>query len=223
MAGLTANEVMDEIAVLLKDPNKVTWTYTTLPVWLKRAMNVLTDELAVNSIKLLDKSATSTVAAGATTLTMPADSLLPEYVEERESGSSVEFSTMTEVDSIPGGAIPLTGPLSYWAFQGTLVDSVPVLNFYGSSTAREVRINYRRFLPYSDIASGLDMATRIPWNTKRFLSSKAAEFIARFILKDQKRMDEFKEESAESRDRLIRAWVRSMQSNPVRTRRYRRF
>src|SRR3954463_16743375 len=105
--SLTAAEIMDEAALLLNDSNKVTFTYTVLAPWLKRAVNEYSDELAVNNIKLLNKaSVVIPTVAGTTTVPMPSDALLPIMLEERLAGSANSFSPMAPVDGLNTSITP---------------------------------------------------------------------------------------------------------------------
>jgi hypothetical protein len=220
--GLTSGQVMDEAALLLNDSAKTTFTYAVLAPWFKKAIDHLSDELAVNSIPLLKRFSTvTTVAISGTTIALPADTLIPVKLEERESGATTPYLDMVPVDDLPEG-VSQAGSLNYWAFRGTLLNSVPVIDIIGSTTARQVRITYDRFLPQIPGSVGTeDYTTSLTWNTKRFLGAKTAEYVSRFVLKDDKRSKELREETGISMDRLIKIWIRK--SPAVRRRGYSRF
>jgi len=217
MAGLLASEIMDEAALLLNDASKVTFTYVAQVPWLKRAINEFSDELAVNSILLLNVTnvVVNPVIGATTYIPCPADCLIPKQLEERSAGSAELWVRMDEVDAINPNLTPSTN-LGIWAFQGTLLNSVPVIDVPSTNAPREVRITYERFLPYAGISSASDFSTSISFPSKRFLSSKVAEFIARFILKDKNRAGELKEESLKSLYRIVQIWTREKQSRPTR-------
>jgi len=219
--SLTSAEVMDESALLLNDSAKITFTYLVQAAWLKRAINEFSDELAVNNIPLLTKIATVVpVVAGTTTVPLPADALLPILLEERTSGSLDAFVAMNPVESIPTGLTP-EDSFGIWAFQGTLLNSVPVIDVPNASSSREVRVTYQKFLPYAGLDGTTDFSTSLTVTSKRFLSAKTAEFIARFVLQNDKRAKELKDESAKSLYRIIQIWVKYRQTNPIRKSRYR--
>lgn len=212
---------MDEAALLLNDSAKVTFTYLVQAGWLKRAINEFSDELAVNNIPLLTKIATVVpVVAGTTTIPLPADALIPILLEERASGSTNAFVQMSPVDTIPTGLTP-EDSFGIWTFQGTLLNSVPVIDVPNANSTREVRVTYQKFLPYVGLDGTTDFSTSLTVTSKRFLSSKTAEFIARFVLQNDKRARELKDESAKSLYRIIQIWVKFRQTNPIRKSRYR--
>jgi hypothetical protein len=217
MAGLIASEIMDDAALLMNDSARVTWTYTVQVPWLKRAINALSDELAVSGIQLTRKvtSPVLSVATGAVTIPMPSDCIVPLNLYERLSGSSFPFIPLKELMFIPAGSSQ-TDSLGYWAYQGTLLNSVPVIDLLGATTNREVRVEYIRFLPYAGVVSGTDFTADIPWNAKRFLSAKTAEYITRFVLKDKVRGDELKIESGEAKYKIVQIWVKKQQGSPIR-------
>lgn len=218
--SLTAAEIMDESALLLNDSAKITFTYTVQTGWLKRAINEFSDELAVNSIKLLNRiQVVAPVISTTTTIPLPTDCLIPIKLEERALGSSDDFTYMYEVDSISPNLSPQVS-FRFWTFAGTLLNSVPVISVPNASTTREVRVTYERFLPYAGVDASTDFSTSLTINSKRFLASKTAEFITRFVLQNDKRATELKDESAKSLYRLIQIWVRKNQSIPIRRSRF---
>lgn len=219
--SLTSGEVMDEAALLLNDAAKITFTYAVQAPWLRRAVNEYSDELAVNSIPLLRKiSTTAPLLSGNASVPLPSDALLPIMLEERAYGSSEAFSGMTQLDTIPVNQTA-GNSLDFWAFEGTLFNSVPVINTPGATSSREVRITYQKFLPYSGIVDGTtDFSTSIAANSKRFLASKVAELISRFVLQNVARGNELKSESGQSLYRIIQIWTKFRQRTPIRKGRY---
>lgn len=223
MAGLLGSEIMDESALLLNDSAKVTFSYTAQTPWLKRAINDLSLELEANGIKLCKKiQATATVAANATTIPLPSDAVVAIRVEERLSGSSFPFNELSEVLALPAG-LTASESIGFWAFEGTLLNSVPVLNILAPSTAREVRITYERFLPYVGVTSATDFSADLAWNAKIIISTKIAELITKFVLMNEKRYKFLKDELDRVTYRYEQIWTKNQQGSPVRKPHYKRF
>jgi len=222
MAGLLASEIMDEAALLLNDASRLTFTYTIQIPWLKRAINQFTDELAVNSIKLLNKTGVVVypVVGATTTIAMPPDCLIPTKLEERALGSSDAWIPMTEVGSISANSNIGQSSFLIWAFQGTLLNSVPVIDVPTITGLKEIRVTYERFLPYSGITSASDFTTALTIQSKGFLASKVAEFISRFVLANKQRADELKPESGMCLHKIVQVWTRNKQNKPVRHTRF---
>lgn len=217
MPGLLSTSIMDDAALLLNDATRITFTYTVQTPWLKRAINELSDELAVNNIPLLEKVSiiTPTIIGSTTTIPLPADALIPVMLEERAFGSSDAWIKMDEVGSINPNYTQETG-FRVWAFQGSLLNSSPVIDVPNASTAREVRVTYRRFVSTVGVDSSTDFTTSLTWQCKRFVSAKIAELITRFVLKDNKRVVELKSECSVAIYRLVQIWTKKRQGRPIR-------
>ena len=223
MAGLIASEIMDEAALWLNDSAKTTFSYTVQIPWMKAAINSLSEDSTKNSLKLTKKIQASTVVnANTATITLPSDALIPVKLEERLNGSTFPFSDMHEYLELPAG-IASKESLDEWAFQGTLLNSVPVIDIIAASTAREVRITYQRFIPYSGLTSSTDFTTDLGWNAKRVLSLLTAKLITMFVLKDDKRLKYLDGEYGKAIDAYVKLWVKEAQGTPIRKPKYRRF
>jgi hypothetical protein len=223
MAGLIASEVLDEAALWMNDSAKVTFTYAIMIPWMKAAINSLSEDSVKNSLKLTKKTNTLvTVAANAVSIPLPTDALIPVKLEERLSGSSFPYIDMHEYLELPAG-ITAKESLDEWAFQGTLANSVPIIDIIPATSDRQVRITYTRFIPYAGLASGTDLTADLPWNAKRVLSLLIAKFITMFVLKDDKRLKYLDSEYFKAVDAYIKLWVKEAQGTPVRKPKYRRF
>jgi len=221
MAGLLSTDIMNDAALLLNDFARITFTYTVQIPWLKKAIDAFSDELAVNSISFLEKRSviSPTISAGITTIPLPADALLPVHLEERAFGSSDAWIEMTEVNELNPNLTPETS-FRVWAFQGTLLNSVPVIDVPNANSVREVRITYIRFLSTVGIDATTDFSTSLTFQSKRYISAKTAEYITRFVLQNEKRGNELKQESESARYRIIQIWTKKRQSQPIRKSRF---
>lgn len=217
MAGLLSAEIMDDAALLLNDAAKLTFTYAVQTPWLKKAVKELSDELAVNNIPLLEKITVVTpiIVGSTTTIQLPVDCLVPNSLEERAAGSSDKWIRMDEVGNIDPNYTP-ANEFNIWAFQGTLLNSTPVIDVPNATSLREVRVNYTRFLSTVGLDSSTDFTSQLTWQCERFVSAKIAELITRFILQNTKRGTELSAECQKSIYRLIQIWTKKRQNRPVR-------
>lgn len=219
--GLTAGEVMDESALLLNDSAKTTFTFAVQAPWFKRAIDWFSDELAVNSIPLVEQVTTVfTLGPSVTTVVLPADTLIPIKLQEKANFSLEEYTDIHQIDDV--SAVTPGKTHNFWAFNGAIAASVPVINVPPADNTRNIRLLYQRMLPkIAGSVGSEDYATSLTFHAKRALGAKTAEYIATFVLKDDKRAKALSGESGLAMHRLIQIWVRRM--HPVHRRGYQRF
>jgi len=169
---ILASDIMDKAAALLNDTardlysNAVQLPYIQLA---NESIEQICESLGISIIRKL--STVIDVLAGATTLDLPSDFLLPIQLWERADGSTSEgdWVEIKEIDTIIG-FMP-TNTLGVWAYYNNAV------NFPECTTDREVKMLYER-----SIAS--ITGSNSPIDTDKFkvyLSRKTAELCARFI------------------------------------------
>jgi len=78
---------------------------------------------------------------------LPADFLVPYYIQEAPSPAATPYMPMTEVDFIPLGYTAVA-TLVYWRFNPAdpLTANVPTLTFPPCTTARVINCQYRRLV-----------------------------------------------------------------------------
>jgi hypothetical protein len=172
MPGVTAQSVMDEArGVYLNDVGNTLFTNTILLPFLKSAYEDFRNECALNEISEGYRRVNSTIAALATTYgTLPTDFLLPLMLEERTSGSTDLFVTMTEVRLLPEQA--QNTALNYWNWFDTGI------GFIGATQANQVRLTYYWDFTPDTITAG---TTDLRANGRAFLSAKVAAKAHKFI------------------------------------------
>lgn len=166
--AITAGEVMQRAASLLNDRNRTMWTYTVLLPYLQQAWEELQIELENNHLPVTKEvSSLITVAAGATSVTLPSNLILLVGVKERTQGSSEDFTDLEETDW-PLLNYTSTTTLGYYTWLGETLQ-VPA-----ATTNREVKLHYVRSL--SSINDENSIINLI--NSKPFLALKTAAIAA---------------------------------------------
>lgn len=223
MAGILGSDFMDEAALLLNDSAKVTWTYAIQVPWFRRALNEFIDDLVKNSITLITSritAAPTVIAAGTTTVSLPANGMMPIKLQERLTGSSFPYVEMTPLNDLPQG-VTAGDSLSVWAWQGDMLNSVPVIKFIGATTSRDILMTYYLYAAPT-VDNTTDFSTSLTFNTKRAISAKIAELINKFVLMNDKRARVLFDEYERARNDIIKIYVKIKQGNPVRKPRYSR-
>lgn len=172
MPGVTAQSVFDEArGVYLNDVGSALFTNTILLPFLKSSYEHFRNECALNGISEGYRRVNATIAVGAVTYgTLPTDFLLPLMLEERTSGSTDLFVTMTEVRFLPEQA--QSTALNYWNWFDTTI------NFIGATQANQVRLTYYWDFTPDTINIG---TTDLRANGRAFLSAKVAAQAHKFI------------------------------------------
>lgn len=182
---MLASEVMSEAAALLNDQALATFTYVNMLPFLRKASNELTNKLAKNGISVLkQESAVSTVAAGASTLAIPADMFIPVSMLETDSSGSNLYSLMDETYPLP--QVPASVELNYWSYYDLILHIGPG-NAVGATSVRKVKLNYLRTLT-SITAQGtvVEIGQSIT-----FLAERTAGLCSEFIGEDPIKGDKF--------------------------------
>lgn len=205
---------MDDAAAFLNDTAKNLYTYAVQLPYLKLANQNLEQLLLSNGLQVQRVySSTITVLAGAKTLTLPNDFLLPIQLFERPKGST-DDAAWVEITERTWDPEPYTqGPtLQYWAFRNNNV------NFPGSLADRDVLMRYERQLAaISGQNSPEDFVL-----ARAFLAAKTAELCARFIGMNKTFADDLRSmEVSPAEDRVIDIFVQKQQGLPGRRRRFR--
>ena len=204
----TAKDRLDEAALFLNDANRSQYKYSVLLPFLKIALQEAEDLFIANSVAFVMKeSAVITVAAGATTLVLPADFLLPIKLEERASGSTELPSDMMEKTWTPD-EIQQTS-LRYWKW-----DDGQVITFLGATSARDVGLQYYRSLTAVNVPDDVVSINHI----KQYLSARAASLASFVIGENTTRAQALDDLAQIAMRRAIGIATKRNQGRPVRRR-----
>jgi hypothetical protein len=135
---MIVSDAIKAAAVLMNDPNQVTWTNDILLGVALQAYEELSNDLVANGFRLFKEitSAPLLVTSPNTTFDAPpTDLFVPISLEERNVGDATYIS-MEEKIWEPS-TIPSTS-LKCWSFRKN------VINFIGATVDREVRMKYIR-------------------------------------------------------------------------------
>lgn len=199
MPVVLASDIMDASAVLLNDASLSLFTYTTQLPYLKRANQVLEQILIGYGLDVQrQQSAPISVGVGALVVTLPADFLLPIKLFERAGGNVNDpWTLMSEGDWNPESVTQLT-TLRYWAFYNNAI------NLVGATVARDVLLEYDRMLAVTSGSS----SPQDNYLMSAFLSSKTAEFCARYIGLNETMANAIRDnEVLAAEDMLVRIYV----------------
>lgn len=200
---LLAGTVMDQAAAILNDVAKNLYSYTVQLPYIKKANEDLEQTLLVYGVTIqFKKSAAITVSAGATTLVLPSDFLVPISLWERASGSTNEddYVEMDERDWEENTQAQST--LTQWSFRENGINLVP------STANREVKLYYDKMLTVVNSENSTEDSILF----KSFLAAKTAEYCARFIGMNKVMADEIRDnECFKAEDKLVHILVGNMQ------------
>lgn len=201
-----ADGTISEIQALLNDPYGNTYTNTKCLPYLKRAYEELQSTFHVNEVPaLLKRSVPILVTAGATTVTLPTNLILPIWLEERPSGGS-DLDWIPMIPKMWEPNVAQSQYLVYWVWRESTI------HLLGATADREVRIHFLKSL--SDINDqNSDIAVT---NANSFLAAKAASLIARIIKRDRQLAEDLNLEAGAAINRLIALATKGAQLLPVR-------
>lgn len=209
--SVTAGDVMDGAAVLLSDPNKVTFGYAYQLPSLKLAWTELQEALVANGLSEVEETTSTVYDIAINTkewTSGPTDLLAPIKLWERpDGGTAADFVPMEE--RIPDPSEPQVAELEVWYF------SEGIIKFRGATTIREVQVQYQREL--ITISSEATVLT-VP-NVKSFLTYKTAEIIC-LSRGNKQRYAELQKLSTFFMDQVLSSKVRDGQEKPARQKRY---
>jgi hypothetical protein len=203
---MLASEAFKAAAVLLNDPNQITWNNQILLGPATQAYEELCNDLINNGFRLFHEvSSLLTVVTGGTGFDVPpTDMVEPIELEESAVGEE-KFSPMQELKWEDG--IKQTESLRYWAFRKNAV------KFPGATTDRLVKMKYLR----NDIGvlvsenSNLDLI-----NGAGLLGAKIASICATHVAKNPKDGDAKELLYIRRLNTYIQIEVKNQQSLPVR-------
>jgi hypothetical protein len=209
---MTAGDIITQAVALLNDTAQNLYTNSAVLPYVIKANEDLEKKLIIYGAPQQRKKTTvSTVAALATTLTLPSDFLLPIRLFERAAGAtSADWILMKEKDWEQESAIQ-TNTLVQWAFRDNAI------NFIGATVARDVLLEYERALAVITSSSSLEDFTL----SKGYLSARTAELCARYIGMNSAMANEIAgRDVAQAEDELMRVLVLNQQGLPQRRRRF---
>lgn len=215
-----ANDCAKEAAALLNDPAMTEWDFGALLPYLQKAHRELQVELNLNGLPVIkDTSAIITVPALTVDLTapagggaslQPANLIEPDYLEERQTGTTNLFADMEET---VWDVNDLQEPeLRFWSWRNEKI------LFLGATAAVDIRIHYKGGLTVP--ASENDALGFI--NAQLFLAPRTAALAAGTIgsLIAKRELDQ---DAENWKAKVIRYNIRGMQgSGGVRRIPYRR-
>lgn len=204
---------MDMAASLMNDTAKTFFSYVIQLPYLQMANRSLEKDFILNEVPLqLEVSAVIPVLAGAKELTLPADFFIPLKLEERRTGSTNlnDFVGMTERRFERGMTAELN--LNEWTFREGSVQ------FNESTENKDIRLTYYRLIP--TIANeNTVLVENGAFNTLGF---KTAEFLSKYIVKDEARAMALMNDYQNELDNLLSVYVKNSQSKRVRRKPFRR-
>lgn len=205
-----ASDVMERSAAELNDPGQSLYTDAKLLPYLKQAVDDLTDEFIDNGVgSLKEVSAALSITAGTVDMssTLPSDVIIPVRMQERTPGQGDD----DWIGMVGPSALPVRAQWSslvHWNWRENQI------YFVGATSAREVRLFYRRlFAAVTTAASAIEMPTALS-----FLAARTAQLAASLQGANPVRARTLYAMSARALASLIRREVRNM--GPVRRKRF---
>jgi len=199
----------------------ITWQDSYLLPIAAEAQRKVVTLLGSAAAKLLEDDVTLTIPAGRTSVTyptdpsnppeLPEDFLFPVVIQERASGSALDYGPPLERRRSRLSTQQQLDHLAEWLWKAGR------LQFVGATTDRQIRIEYRKRLPSLTVL-GPDVTLLIPdsENAIAWRCVMNAEFSRGNRLLQDRAKVEFNEAMAE----LRKPYVHSMQGLPVRRRPY---
>jgi hypothetical protein len=183
------------------------------------ALAILQEELEVNEIPVMEKTATSiTVVAGSTAIvassttqpTYPSDLVEIQQLWERLSGSSDPYIPMYKRDYLPHYLDNIqVDSLVFWAWLDNEIQ------FIGATTPRDVKMDYIK-QNFANTITDTTTAINVI-NSRTFLEFKTASLCARYIGENPTRADSLDNEAELGKDRLLSVNIKGKQD--IQTRR----
>jgi hypothetical protein len=203
--AFNADGTLSEVQALLNDPQGNTYNNTKCLPFLRRAYEELQSTFHVAEVPaLLVRSAPITVAAGAVTVVLPTDLILPIWLEERPSGGS-DLDWVPMLPKMWEPTIAQSSYLVYWVWREEKI------YLLGATVNHEVRIHYLKSLGTIKDQND-DVAIT---NANSFLAAKTASLIARVIKRDRQLAEDLNMEAGAALNRLVALATKGMQQLPV--------
>lgn len=207
---MTVDDVYNEAAALLNDPNQGTYTDAKLLPMLLRAYEAMELEFAVLGHSLITEGdpgsgpggAGVVFAAGGFIMSDIADMLFPIQIWEKPLGSTdpTAWELLEQVKFVEDRQPE--EKLKTWTFQKGRV------YFSGATSTRELRVRYKMQFPA--VTSGATVL--VLKNCKPFLAAKTAALAAMFIGENETRAGVLETEAQIALDKLTSIAVKQMQS-----------
>lgn len=209
--ALTVQTIFDRARFHLNDVGITIFDNTILLLAVAAANDELSDELVSNGISLPKKvSKDISVLAGALTLTLPSDIIVPERLWEKAAGDTEAlYVPMTRT------AWPVeekqTTELIYWDWREQ------VIHFLGATTDRLVRLDYIRTLTDLDATGDPVEVT----GSVNYLACKTAALAAEAQGGNTMKADRLHAAASKHLFKLLQIGVRANQATRVRRRPFR--
>lgn len=206
---------MDRAAALLNDTNLQIYTYAAQIPYLNIAIDELQESMETNNVSItnavdvtIDVTAGVVVIDFSTTPALPSDLIAIRKVWERDTGSTEDWSMMTQVEFLPP-YVEQTQMLMYWAWLNQQ------LTFIGATSDRNLRIDYiaSRMTAITDDTDVIDLI-----NAETFLSYRTAALCAEYIGQNDTRAATLNGNAAIGLDRFLIINTKAKQSITTRRR-----
>lgn len=212
MPSYDADSVMDRAAALLNDNNKALFVEAVMLPYLKIAQEEMEQEFNLNEVETnLISEYETTVAIGATSVTLPASFFLPISLAERTNGTTGPYIDMEERANIHDLGLVTSSTIGYWDFRHNCI------NIVGPTVATQVRLYYWRVLP-EITSSGSDEPMKGGRNPLAF---RTAALCAEFIGGNRDRAASLNLQAEIALDRLISLYTKNNQNKRVRRKPFR--
>jgi len=209
--AVLASAVMDSVRAILNDVAIDLYSNTIQLPYLSLANDDLSDELVDHgSTVQKEVSADIAVAAGAVTVTLPADIIVPIALFEKNNGENDDkFREMKQRLFVPN--IAQGSELVFWDWREQAI------NLVGATIDKEVRLRYTRILAaLSGANSPLELT-----HAKSYLAYHTAALLALHVAQNQTVAAILEQQADKKLSKLLKREVKQNQGNPVRRRPFR--
>lgn len=212
MAAILVSAVLDSVAALVNDPNKVTYTYAKMLPYIKIVYIRLQNRLILLGHPFLAEiSANTTVTAGSAEITTLAGPLTvkevvgePFTLFERAVGANDDSWTPMEFNKWEENRLA-GATLDGWVWREGVIKVNP------ATVNREVKLRFiKNFALITDQTSNLEHDSFAD-----YLAHATAAYIAMFVMKDMSRAEALAELTKESENVMVGIAVKNMQFHGV--------
>lgn len=213
---ITAGDIMDDAAVLINDPTKITYTYAKQLPYLRLAYQEIQDRLILLGHPTVNTQTEISVPAGTSQITLVGpnaarDVLLEAVMVYQRDVGADDNSWGDPIDRHPW--LPVGEPntdIFGWVWQEGIIILTP------ATANKEILVRYR-----TRLAVITNEASEIKFPGFRvFLAQKTAGYISEFVMKDRTRAAALYTLSERSFDVAVGTAVKSMQWMPAKRRSY---
>ena len=204
-----ASVIMNRAASLLNDTPRTLYSYAVQVPYLNMALHELMEELERHDIATtFRRTSVVPVAAGATTIALPADLVEVEMLEERNSGTlATDFREMSKVANLPD--ITSTANFGYWDWNNGAV------RFNAATGDKDIRITYIGRIQ-ADVVDENTLIT-IP-NCESYLWFRTGALLAEYVGGNMERAASLNANAGPALDRMMGTKIKQNQDQPVRRR-----